>query len=146
ALKFFGFTLKQIKQLLLANVSMIEHFSAQSQFLEEKAKKLNAASKTLKGIIVDCEYNKSIPWETILQLIEVYHMKQQLENTWAGKVLSSSELEDYASFEQELKSRYSSDEKEAFKKSWADLARKIMANLHQDPTSPFGIDIAKQCM
>ena len=33
ALKFFGFKLGQIKVLLMNNVKMVEHFTAQSQFL-----------------------------------------------------------------------------------------------------------------
>src|SRR5690348_4237899 len=54
ALKFFGFQLAQIKTLLAANVDMVDHFSVQSQFLEEKAKSLLEASDALKSIIIDC--------------------------------------------------------------------------------------------
>jgi hypothetical protein len=34
---------------------------------------------------------------SIIKLIEVYRMTQQLEKTWAGKVLSQEELKQYAS-------------------------------------------------
>src|SRR5580692_7089104 len=49
ALKFFGFELSQIKVLLSTDVDMIDHFSVQSQLLEEKAKTLFEASQTLKN-------------------------------------------------------------------------------------------------
>ena len=37
ALKFFGFALPQIKTLLASDANMLDHFTAQSQLLEEKA-------------------------------------------------------------------------------------------------------------
>ena len=40
ALKFFGFELVQIKTVLAGGVDVLDHFSVQSQLLEEKAKSL----------------------------------------------------------------------------------------------------------
>jgi len=37
ALKFFGFSLAEIKSLLAGNVSAVEHFAAQVKFLEQQA-------------------------------------------------------------------------------------------------------------
>ena len=125
---------------------MIEHFSVQSQCLEEKAKTLFEASQALKNIISDCSRNKSIPWETIIKLIEVYRMTQQLEKTWAGKVLSQDELKQYASFEQDLKTRFTSDEQKVFELGWDDLVRDVNANLKKVPTSDTGIMIGKRCI
>jgi DNA-binding transcriptional MerR regulator len=106
ALKFFGFELSQIKTLLSSEVDIIEHFSIQSQLLEKKASTLFEASETLKKIISDCNNNKSIPWETIIKLIEVYRMTQQLEKTWAGKALNQEELKQYVNFEQAIKTKF----------------------------------------
>ncbi len=146
ALKFFGFELSQIKALLSQDVNMIDHFSAQSQFLEEKAKNLFEASQTLKHIVSDCSRDKSIPWETIIKLIEVYRMTQQLEKTWAGKVLSQDELKQYARFEQDLKTKFTADEQKAFEQSWDDVVKEVNANLTKDPTSDVGIALGKRCM
>ena|ERR1700722_1569426 len=84
ALKFFGFELAQIRTLLDTKVNIIDHFADQSQCLEAKAKTLLEASHTLNKVINDCSHDKYIPWETIIKLIEVYRMTQQLEKTWAG--------------------------------------------------------------
>lgn len=111
ALKFFGFGLTQIKKLLEDEVDMIEHFSAQSQLLKEKATMLTEASTTLQRIISDCNRRKSIPWETIIQSIEVYHMTQQLEKSWAGKVFDHEELKEFVDFEHELNARFTAEEK-----------------------------------
>ncbi len=146
ALKFFGFELSQIKTLLIGNVDMVDHFSIQVRFLEEKAKTLLEASQTLKGIVTEYSHDKSIPWETIINLIEVYRMTQQLEKTWAGKVLTPEELKQYASFEAGLKTRFTENEKQAFENSWASLINQIKSNFDQDPKSEFGLNIAKQAM
>jgi len=146
ALKFFGFELAQIKTMLESEVNMIEHFDVQAQCLEEQAKTLLEASQTLKQVTTDCSRDKSIPWETIIKLIEVYRMTQQLEKTWAGKVFNSQELKEYASFEQELKSRFSESELNASSQQWSDLINEVNRNLDQDPTSEFGTALGKRCM
>jgi len=146
ALKFFGFGLSQIKILLSTDVNMIDHFSVQSQFLEEKAKTLFEASKTLKNIISDCSRDKSIPWETIIKLIEVYRMTEQLEKTWAGKALSQGELKQYASFEQNLKTKLTTDEQKIFEQSWDDLVNDVNKNIKKDPESGLGMQMGKRCM
>ena len=146
AFKFFGFGLSQIKTLLSTDVDMVDHFTVQSQFLDEKAKTLFAASQTLKNIISDYGHNKSIPWETIIKVIEVYQMTQQLEKTWAGKVLTPEELKDYANFEQGLKTRFTENERKAIEQDWKDLVKQVDTNLDKDPTSAFGVAMGKHCM
>lgn len=146
ALKFFGFELSQIKTLLNSNVDVINHFAAQAQFLEEKAKTLFEASQTLKDVISDCSRNKSVPWETIIQLIEVYRMAKQLEKTWAGEIFTSEELKQYASFEQELKTKFTENEMAALKQDWINLVNQVNDNLDKDPASNFGVAIGKRCM
>lgn len=144
ALKFFGFELAQIKKLLDGDVDMVDHFTLQSQFLEEKANALMTANQTLKKIVSDCRQNKSISWESIIESIEAFHMTQELEKTWAGKVFTPEELKQWASFQRELESR--SSERESFKKNWNDLVSDVNANLKNDPSSQSSISIAKRCM
>ncbi len=79
ALKFFGFELAQIKNLLEDEVNIAEHFAIQVQFLEEKAKALNEASKIGKSMLSEYLSDKSISWETIMKGIEIHNMTQQLK-------------------------------------------------------------------
>ncbi len=146
ALKFFGFELAKIKLLLCKDVDMIEHFTHQSHFLEEKAKSLIEANQALKNIISDCDRDKSIPWETIIHLIEVYRMMQELEKTWAGKVLSQDELKQYANFMKSLKDRFTDTEKERCEQDWRDIVEEVNASLKIDPTSEQGMALGKRCM
>jgi len=146
ALKFFGFELSQIKKILAAEVEVVDHFILQSELLEEKANKLLQASKTLKKAISDCGHSKSIPWKMIIKLIEDYRMSEQIKDSWVTKVLNQEELKDYAIFSQELKTRFTIKEKEAYEKAWAELVRELNANLDKDPASEVGINIGKRCM
>ena len=104
------------------------------------------ASKALKTIICDVEDDKSIPWETIIQIIEVYRMTQQLEHSWVKEIFTPEELKQYAAFEAEMKSHSTPEQKAAFEKNWAALVEEIKNNLSQDPTSEIGIQLGEKMM
>lgn len=146
ALKFFGFELSQIKALLTGKVGALDHFSVQAQFLEQKANTLLDASKALKSIICDVEDDKSIPWETIIQIIEVYRMTQQLEHSWVKEIFTPEELKQYAAFEAEMKSHSTLEQKTALEKNWATLVEEIKNNLSKEPTSKSGIQLGEKMM
>lgn len=146
ALKFFGFELSQIDAILEGDVDAIESFSIQSKLLHQKAETLLEASKTLDEILVSCNNDKSIPWTTIIKLIEVYRMTQKLEHPWMSKILSQEQLKEYAEFEAGLKDRFSKEQKKDYENEWEDLATQIHANLDKDPASDFGKKIGKHCM
>lgn len=146
ALKFFDFELAKIKELLATEVDIMSHFSAQARSLEENAKALLQASKTLQGIISQCSDKKSIPWESLIKSIEVYRMTEKLENKWAAKVFDPDMLKQYVEFEQSLKTRFTDSEKLAVQQQWADLVEEVRANLNKNPNSQFGIEIGKRGM
>ena len=144
ALKFVGFELSQIKALLTGNAGALEHFKVQVKLLEQKANTLLNASNALKTIISDVANDQSIPWETIIKLLEVYRMSEQLEKTWAGKVFTPEELKQYANFEAELKAKFTPEDKKVFTANWLHLMDRVKINLTADPKSDFGIRIATQ--
>jgi DNA-binding transcriptional MerR regulator len=146
ALKFFGFELSQIGELLSNNAGATQYFKAQARLLTEKAGKLLEASEALKVIISDVEHNKSIPWETIIKLIEVYNMTQQLEHSWVKEIFTHDELKQYATFETEWKNNSSPQKKAEFEKNWAGLVSEITNNIKNNPKSEVGIAIGKKCM
>jgi DNA-binding transcriptional MerR regulator len=143
ALKFFGFELSQIKLLLAKQEGVIENFSMQSKFLQEKAETLLQASMILKRVTDDCSQKKSIPWEQIIQLIEVYHMTQQLEHSWVKEIFTADELKQYAEFEKEMKS---TGQRDVFTQKWHQLVEELKNNLNNDPCSKAGIALGKKYM
>jgi DNA-binding transcriptional MerR regulator len=146
ALKFFGFDLKRIKELLVIDTDALEHFSAQAELLERKAQSLLDASNVLKGVVSGVVNDKSITWESVIKLIEVYRMTQQLENSWMKEIFTPEELKQYAAFEAELKGNATPAQKAAFENKWTDLLKEISGNLNKDPDSQLGIAIGKKCM
>lgn len=146
ALKYFGFSLSQIKTLLKGDTNMRQHLALQSHFLEEKAATLRAASQTLNKILSECSEDKSFSWETILKLIEVYHMTQNLEKSWQGKTLNPAELKEYAGLMNELRTRFSPKEEQDYQNRWTALIKEVDANINNDPSSQIGIDIGRRCM
>jgi DNA-binding transcriptional MerR regulator len=146
ALKYFGFTLSRIKSLLASPQDLTEHFSMQVNFLEEKGNTLLEASQNLRSILSSCSPSQPIPWKNIIQMIEVFNMTKQLEKTWAGKVLTPEELQQYAHFEAGLKERFTLGDKSAFEAAWEQLVADITAHLHEDPTGPLGIKLGGRMM
>jgi DNA-binding transcriptional MerR regulator len=146
ALKFFGFELSQIKELLSGNAEALEHFSVQAKLLEQKANMLLDASNALKQIISEVADDKFIPWETVIKLIEVYRMTQQLEHSWVKEIFTPEELKQYAAFETQWKAGFTPEQKAVFEKKWANLVANISDNLGNDPRSAIGIDLGEKCM
>ncbi|MBP6986001.1 MAG: MerR family transcriptional regulator [Alphaproteobacteria bacterium] len=146
ALKFFGFELSKIKFLLDREVNVRSHLEAQSGVLAEKAQTLIEASKTLDSIISGCDEDKSIPWEKVIQLIEVYTMTQKAQKTWVAKALNPEEIQDLARFDADLNKRFTEKEKQAFEKTWANFLEEVAQNIDCDPAGPSGIEMGKRCM
>lgn len=146
ALKFFGFELSQIQALLTGEVKAFEHFSLQAQLIEQKTKVLLETGQIINEVISKCSQNKSIPWETMIKLIEVYQMTKQLENSWAKEIFTPEELKQYVDFKNELKHNPNTQNKANFAKEWANLVKEIENNLEKDPKSEIGINLAKKCM
>ncbi|KTD65509.1 MerR family transcriptional regulator [Legionella spiritensis] len=146
ALKFFGFELSQIKQLLARDGNVPGNFAMQSRFLREKAESLLEASAILDRISHDCSDNKSISWKKIIELIEVYKMTQQLEDVWVKEIFTPDELKEYAQFETEMKSNSTPEQQEIFEKNWFHLVEEFKNHLHDDPDSATGIYLGKKLM
>src|SRR5436190_22523685 len=85
ALKFFGFELARIKTLMEEEINIFEHLRAQQKFLEQQVKSLQAASLTLESILCESSLHKSVPWKTILKLIEEYQMTKEIKHPWVTK-------------------------------------------------------------
>lgn len=144
ALKFFGFELAQIKTLLVEESSALQHFNSQAQVLEQKAAALFSRGKTLRSIIDSVDNNQSIPWETIIQLIEVYKMTEHLDHEWVKEIFTPDELKQYVEFEKGMSD--APEQKAAFENSWVQLVDEVKSNLKQAPDSKTGVFLGKKIM
>ncbi|KTC96578.1 MerR family transcriptional regulator [Legionella erythra] len=146
ALKFFGFELSQIKQLLAKQENVFDNLIMQAKFLQRKAETLLEANAIIKRITMACSDKKSIPWQQIMQLIEVYQMTQQLEDAWVKEIFTADELKQYAEFEAKMKADSTPEQRQVFENSWFALVEEINNNLHHAPDSETGIYLGKKWM
>jgi DNA-binding transcriptional MerR regulator len=146
ALKFFGFELSHIQQILSQEQDVAKNFSMQAKFLREKAETLLEASQILTRITDECNQSKSISWKQVISLIEVYKMTQTLENQWVKEILNADELKQYAEFEKSIKANATPESISEFEKSWDALVDEVKQNLKQDPTSKDSVKLAQKWM
>ncbi|MDQ5940363.1 MAG: hypothetical protein QG632_89 [Candidatus Dependentiae bacterium] len=146
ALKSFGFGLTHIKKIVDNKLGVAEQLTLQQRFLEKKAQSLIDASTTLKNVLAELGGGTTVAWETIIKLIEVYNMTNELKKSWVGEVMNERQLKEYAEFTKELKSRFTEEDRIAGEAKWAEIADRIRQNLYKAPSSEFGIEIAKECI
>lgn len=146
ALKFFGFELTQIKTLLTEESGALEHFSNQAQLLEQKANAFLEGANTLRRLIDSVDINKSVPWKTIIDIIEVYKMTANLDHVWVKEIFTPDELKQYVEFETELKANKTPEQKADFSNLWMQLLNELKSSVSLDPGSKAGIALGKKYM
>lgn len=142
ALKFLGFELSRIKILMLGKIDAMEHFQAQKKILDAKAKALQEASQVLNQIIENRDSSTSVPWETVINLMEMYRMTKERDIAWAAEAFTPQEFKEYARVVADLTETQLTD----FRQQWGEVVGEINANLATDPRTEIGLSLAKQCM
>ena len=146
ALKYFGFELSKIKTLLFHESNALEHFDKQASVLERNGKAMLEGAVSLRKIIQAVKDDKSIPWQSIIEMIEVYRMSQNLDHDWVKEIFTPEELKEYALFEKELHEKSTPEKKSAFEDSWDQLLNEVKSHLKEDPYSEEGIRLGKKWM
>ncbi|QQR48729.1 TipAS antibiotic-recognition domain-containing protein [bacterium] len=138
ALKYFGFDLKHITELVGKDEDLKQHLKVQQTYLVEQIKQLHHANETINELIAAPA--KYIDWSKIATLIRIYQMAKELHKTWAAKVYSPDQLKQFA----ELKTSLTSTQLKDIKKRWKVLNEKVKNNLDKDPQSPLARQLAKE--
>lgn len=146
ALKFFGFELAEIKSLLSNQEDARPNLALQEELLKKKANAMIEASRILGQINKDCSITGSLPWEKIIESIEVYQMTKQLEDNWVKEIFNPEELKQYAEFETKLKANTTAEDKAHFEKNWFALVDEVKSGMQLEPTSPEGIKLGEKFM
>ena len=140
ALKSFGFSLRQIKQILDDDCTLLEQLKKQSAALKAKADNLMIASSNLQQIIENHNLHTEELWPIITETIEVYTMMKQTDYAWAQELLTPAEYKQFVAFETEVKG------KEEFANHRQKLIELVENNLTQDPNSETSMEIAAKWM
>lgn len=99
ALKYFGFSLSKIKDILQKHSNVYAHLQAQHQVIRKQSEDLLKVNQVLEEILKSRSASMFPNWQDLLLLIEGYKMtenlRDKLKKTWAGKQLTVSQFEDY---------------------------------------------------
>lgn len=99
ALKFFGFELMVIKEMLDKHGSFYAHLCAQQKVVKSQQNHLNMVSHVLEETLANMSPSTSLEWNDLIKLIKGYNMshalREKLKMTWAGKHLTASQFEEY---------------------------------------------------
>jgi DNA-binding transcriptional MerR regulator len=117
-LKFIGFSLKQIKEILKdQNSDLAETLQLQKKVIKERRKQLDLALEAIAQAEKVFADSGETNWESFNKIIEVINMKQDME--WIKKYYSESALKKIETLEEkwspELQERVSKDWKELYK-------------------------------
>ena len=140
ALKFFGFSLEQIKTLIKADTDVAQRLRAQERCLYEQMHRHQQPIKAIQGLAAAVEAGNPLEWSAIAKSIEVYDMTKNMTDAWMNKVYSPNQLEQFA----QLKKRFTQEEQDSYERRWDDLIKRVKENITVDPVSPAGQALAKE--
>jgi DNA-binding transcriptional MerR regulator len=146
ALKYFGFNLSTIKNILHKHNNVYAHLQAQQQVIKKQSDHLQQVHDVLDGILKRLAPSSSPDWNDLLLLIEGFNMtnnlREQLKDSWAGKTLSESQFEEYLFLYEHFPEEFA--QRDA-------IVDEINKNLLGDPEGPdgervvlFSLDMARK--
>ncbi|MBX7220770.1 MAG: MerR family transcriptional regulator [Blastocatellia bacterium] len=126
-LKFIGFSLKEIKQLLSRNgMNLVDSLARQKQLIEEKRRHLDRAISALAYAEAILKEEKRTDWDAFHDIIEVINMQQDMK--WVKSYYTEEQLADLAK-------RYDPELARKAEQDWKQLFADVEAALGEDPGS-----------
>jgi len=126
-LKFIGFPLNQIKEILdRDSLPLPAALRLQRKLLAEKRRQLDLAVAAIEKIERALTSNGEPDWESFADIIEALNMQNNME--WVKKYYTEEQL-------QSLAARWSPELQEKASRDWAELLKQVEASLDEDPAS-----------
>lgn len=136
ALKYMGFTLEQIKEIL-KNSTATWHQSIQQQLelVKREQKRLNTLEKALLGVSHSLEFEKEVNWSIIFGIIQMFHQDQEVIFQQYNEYLDEEEIKKIMDIDAQMT--------EEDIKEWLKVIGDIKHNLDIDPASEKAVQLAK---
>jgi DNA-binding transcriptional MerR regulator len=129
-LKFLGFPLEQIKQILnQASFELAGALRAQREIIEQKRNQLDKAAKAIAEVERVLSANRETDWQAFNKIIEVIHMQNDYE--WMAKYYSEEAHQQMA----ERPDKWTPEMQEKVTAEWASLIKDVETAIakNQDP-------------
>ncbi len=143
-LKFLGFPLKQIKELLDQSAfDLTATLRLQRKILQERQGELKFALAALEKAEQVAVAGQTPDWQDLRKLIEVMKMQEQNK---ASQQQDNSWMERYYTPEQReiIRQRDTPERREKGQQAWLELFAEIETNLHEDPAGPKGAEFVRR--
>ena len=99
ALKYFGFSLNSIKELMKKHDNIYAHLQAQKKVIQEQSVHLQEVNQALTDVLSKLSPLDIPDSSDSITLISRYHMTKNIRETlkkgWAGKTLNEEQFEQY---------------------------------------------------
>jgi DNA-binding transcriptional MerR regulator len=132
ALKFLGFPLRQIRELLKADRrDLVVSLRQQRQIMEERRQRLDCAVRAIAAAEASAAAGHAPDWDAFRNIIEVIHMQQ--DNTWTEKYFTPEQLALVRSGEP-----WTPERQEQISRQWKELGQELnqAAEADLDSASP----------
>lgn len=140
-LKFMGFSLDQINQLMQhPNFNIKNVLKNQAEILAEEAVKIQKAAKLLHQVVNQLDTDNTIDWPTIAKIIEALQMKDKTLETWVTKFFSKEELDEFS----KTATQYTPQQVQEYRIKWVEMFSEVKKNLDSDPKGAIGQQLAEK--
>ena len=140
-LKFMGFSLGQIKDLLdRKGYEVVKSLKIQAGAVKDEIGRLREAARAIDQVLKRLESGGGIDRKKLIQIMEVIQMGEDVKKQWQEKFFSEKELKQFA----EIGKKYTPEMMEAYQRRWAELIDEIKKHLDDDPASPLAQNLAKR--
>lgn len=128
ALKYMGFSLRQIKKILKeSTVSWQQSIAQQLGMVKEQQIRLQALERALEGVLYSIEFEGEVKWPIVFETIRLFHHDPEIAFRMLNKYFPCEETEEIIRLNDQLT-------KEELR-GWFHIIHDIQAHLHEDPGS-----------
>src|SRR5690625_661489 len=140
ALKFMGYSLESIKEMLgTMNHTWEESLHQQLQFVQKEQERLNHIEKSIRAILQSMALEKELNWDIVQQLMDLYQENTDTIKRYLDEHFTQEE-------QNKLKHLPHMGDDDGRVEEWIELIKKVKANLDQDPSSEIAQSLAKKWM
>jgi len=138
-LKFMGFSLEQIKDLLgRKGYEVVKSLKVQAEAVQDEISRLRQASRAIAQVLRQLESDGSINHKKLIHIMEVIQMGEDVKKAWQEKFFTEAELKEFA----EIGKKYTPETMAAYQQRWTDLIEEIKKNLTADPAGAVAQSLA----
>jgi DNA-binding transcriptional MerR regulator len=140
-LKFMGFSLEQIKDLLgRKGYEVVRSLKVQAEAVQDEISRLRQASRAIEQVLRQLESDGSINRKKLIHIMEVIQMGEDVKKAWQEKFFTEAELKEFA----EIGKKYTPETMAVYEQRWTDLIEEIKKNLTVDPAGAVAQSLAKR--